>query len=142
MNRLLAFFRKLSVIQRSIVSAVLGFAVYGGWGVLVNFMHGEDLALRAGLTQGSYSFVLTFFMTLLLESSYKRSDALFGGGRSAIAATVVFSCALVFTGSWLVNYVSGTPEIFKTVILGYVLGGAYSLIYTIGLAREHASSSR
>ena len=130
------FYKRLSPLQRSFLGALLGFAFYGGWAVLVNLMHGKESAIKAGLVQGIYSFILTFFMTLLLETFYLQLRKVVNAERSAVCLTVLVSCSLVFAGSWYVNYVSGTPEIFNTVILGYVFGGIYSIVYTLGLARQ------
>lgn len=130
------FYKRLSALQRSFLGACFGFAFYGGWAVLVNLMHGKESAIKAGLVQGIYSFILTFFMTLLLETFYLHLKRLVNAESSAIFLTVIMSCFLVFSGSWYVNYVSGTPEIFNTVILGYIFGGIYSVVYTLGLARQ------
>ncbi|MFT6039095.1 MAG: hypothetical protein ACI9TP_001889, partial [Candidatus Azotimanducaceae bacterium] len=44
-----------SKILRSALTGVVGFIAYGGWAYYVNLGHGDDVALRAGLVQGSYS---------------------------------------------------------------------------------------
>ncbi len=136
MKLVVDFYRRLSTLQRSLLGAWFGFVLYGGWALLVNMMHGEDSAMRAALVQGSYSFILTFFMTLLLESIFHCVKKTFDVSVVSVLITVTLACSLVFSGSWYVNYLSGTPEIFKTVILGYVLGGLYAIAYTIGLAKE------
>lgn len=126
----------LSPLKRSLVSAVIGFFVYGTWAIAVNFMHGKESAIKAGITQGLYSFTLTFFMTLLIETIYKVMMRLSPNKLVAAAATVVLCCTVVFSGSWYINYLAGTPEIFNTVVLGYVLGGLYAIAYTIVLAKD------
>ncbi len=136
MTLVVDFYKRLSALQRSLISACIGFAFYGSWAVFVNFMHGKESALKAGLVQGGYSFILTFFMTILLEAIYQKARRVISVKNIAITVTVLASCSLAFSGSWFVNYLSGTPEIFNTVILGYIFGGLYSIIYTIGLARE------
>lgn len=136
MRIIVDFYKRLSTLQRSLISALIGFAFYGSWAIFVNFMHGKESAIKAGLVQGVYSFILTFFMTLLLEAIYLRALKLVKAEIVAITVTVVISCSIVFSGSWLVNYLSGTPEIFNTVILGYIFGGLYSIVYTVGLAKE------
>ncbi|GAA6138199.1 hypothetical protein NBRC116583_19460 [Arenicella sp. 4NH20-0111] len=136
MKSFIEYFKRLSAINRSIVSACIGFVFYGGWAVMVNLMHGKESAVKAGLVQGVYSFILTFFMTLLLESTYRRAQNLFSSNNAAIGLTVLISCSIVFSGSWWVNYLAGTPEIFNTVILGYIFGGLYASIYTIGIAQK------
>ncbi len=147
MRIIVDFYKRLSTLQRSLISALIGFAFYGAWAIFVNFMHGKESAIKAGLVQGGYSFILTFFMTLLLEAIYLRALHFLKSELAAIVITVVTSCTIVFSGSWLVNYLSGTPEIFNTVILGYIFGGLYSIAYTIGLAKEgwglnHKASDR
>lgn len=139
MNIVVNFYKRLTPLQRSLVGALFGFAFYGGWAMLVNLMHGKESAIKAGFVQGIYSFILTFVMTLLLETLFYRMKASLNSDWLAGAAAVFMSCTVVFTGSWLVNYWSGTPEIFRTVILGYILGGLYSTIYATGLVRQSRS---
>ena len=54
--------------------------------------------------------------------------------------TVVVACSVVFSGSWIVNVAAGTPEVFRTVILGYIVGAFYSVSYVLGLAKIEAGS--
>jgi len=128
-------FNRFNVVQRSLISAALGFFFYGGWAYFVNSAYGHWSALKAGCVQGSYSFVLTLCMTLLLEGIFRAMNHYFSSKTVASCATIVMSCAVVFSGSWLVNLIAGTPEILRTVILGYIIGGAYSTFYVYGLAK-------
>ena len=126
----------LSPLKRSIVSAIIGFFVYGTWAMAVNLMHGKESAIKAGVTQGLYSFTLTFIMTFLIETIYKAMMQVMPYKVIAATSTVVLCCVMVFSGSWYINFLAGTPEIFNTVILGYVLGGLYAIAYTIVLAKD------
>lgn len=134
-------YKGLSPFYRSFVSAILGLIVYGGWAIAVNLMHGDSLAFKAGLVQGSYSFLLTFVSTMLIEISYRRIARFMDSAFLAIVVTVMLCCGLIFSSSWLVNYLFATPEIFKTVVLGYVFGGIYCVVYTVALARENNAVS-
>lgn len=129
------FFHRFSAVQRSIISAAAGFFFYGGWAYLVNSSHGHWVALKAACVQGSYSFVLTLCMTLLLEGMFKVMSRWFENRLVINWVTIVTCCALIFSGSWIVNLMAGTPEILQTVILGYIIGGAYSASYVYGLAK-------
>jgi len=131
----MSFFNRFSAVQRSIVSAVGGFFFYGGWAYLVNFTHGHWAGLKAGCVQGSYSFVLTLSMTLLLEGMFKAMSRYFHNRVVINWTTIVICCALIFSGSWIVNLLAGTPEILRTVILGYIIGGVYSTSYVFSLAK-------
>lgn len=131
----MSFFQRFNAVQRSLISAVFGFFFYGGWAYLVNSPHGHWVAVKAACVQGSYSFTLTLCMTLLLEGMFRVMSQYFESRSFINWTTIVTSCALVFSGSWLVNLMAGTPEILRTVILGYVIGGAYSTSYVYSLAK-------
>lgn len=132
---LLARFTALSPFQRSLASAAAGFVFYGGWAFLVNSMHGSMVAIKAACVQGGYSFTLTFCMTVLVESLFRLISKLSTTPVIVNWATIIITCTIVFSSSWLINTMAGTPEIFKTVILGYIIGSIYSATYVYGLAR-------
>ena len=93
-------------------------------------------AIKAGVVQGSYSFVLTLCMTLLLEFVFKLSNRVFNQILLINWTTIIVCCTAVFSISWAVNAAAGTPEILRTVILGYIIGGIYIVGYVYGLARS------
>lgn len=130
-----SLFARLSPLQRSLISALAGFVFYGVWAFWVNHQHGSVLALKAGCVQGSYSFALTLCMTMLLEAIFRFNSRVFNQQHLINWLTVTICCALVFTGSWVINVVAETPEIFRTVILGYIMGSIYSILYVRGLAK-------
>jgi len=99
-------------------------------------MHGPQAAVKAACVQGSYSFVITLGMTLMLEATYRFFMKLTGWQWLSAFTTVVLCCAPVFIGSWMINVAAGTPEIFETVILGYVIGAVYSTSYVFGLLKK------
>jgi len=99
-------------------------------------MHGPQSAVKAAVVQGSYSFLITLGMTLMLEAMYRFLVKLTGLYRTSAVVTVILCCAPVFIGSWLINVAAGTPEIFETVILGYVIGAVYNSSYVFGLFKK------
>ncbi|MEO0368245.1 MAG: hypothetical protein AAF197_05600 [Pseudomonadota bacterium] len=130
----------------ALLSACFGFLFYGGWGYLVNAHHGYEMATMVFMVQGSYSFFLTLIMTGLIEVVYSGIERLMR--RSGVASlsglqqsllvwsTIGVSCFVVFFGSWYVNVMAGTPEIWTTVLLGYVIGGLYTIAYVFALNRR------
>lgn len=134
-------FSRLTPIQRSAFSAVWALFGYGAWAYLVNSMHGAAAAIKAACVQGAYSFVITFFMTLLIEALYRGIALVFAHGKLTKTLTVLVTCSIIFSTSWWVNAMAGTPEIFGTVILGYVIGGIYTSSYVFGLARDKIDRS-
>lgn len=125
----------LSPLQRSLASAFAGFFFYGAWAFWANHEHGPMLALKAGCVQGSYSFALTLCMTMLLEGVFRINARIFQHRYIVNWLTIAICCALIFSSSWAINVVAETPEIFRTVILGYIIGSVYSILYVHGLAR-------
>jgi hypothetical protein len=135
----MSLFDRFSLVQRSLISSLAGFLFYGLWAFLVNIMHGTQAAVKAACVQGSYSFLITLGITLMLESMYRFLLNLTDLYRVSAVATVLICCTPVFIGSWMVNVAAGTPEVFETVILGYLLGAAYSSIYVLGLLKKSQS---
>ena len=135
-SRVQELFQSFSPLQRSVISALCGFFFYGSWGVLVNWEHGVMAATKAGCVQGSYSFILTLFMTMLIEGVFKLNSKVFNKIHTINWSTIIVCCAAIFSVSWGVNSAAGTPEILRTVILGYVFGGIYCITYVYSLARS------
>jgi low temperature requirement protein LtrA len=132
----LVMFDRLTPIQRSLVSSVFGLVGYGAWAYMVNSMHGAQAAIKAACVQGGYSFALTFLMTMLIELFYRYAGKLSDSELMVKTVTVFATCLIIFSASWWINVLAGTPEIFNTVILGYVIGGFYTASYVLGLSRS------
>lgn len=129
-------FEKLSPTQRSMVSAFCALFGYGGWAYLVNSMHGMPAAIKAACVQGGYSFALTFVVTLLIEVLYQTLQSLFSNVRLIEFFTIFLACLALFSTSWWINAMAGTPEILSTVLLGYVIGGVYTFSYVKSLGKS------
>ena len=129
-------FSELSTSQRIFISAVGAFVIYGGWGYFVNSMHTHEVAMMVAYVQGSYSFAVTLVMTILIEAIYRLCKNLVNNLFLVNWFTILFCCSIVFSGSWWVNAMAGTPEIFETVILGYILGGIYTVVYVFALSKN------
>ncbi len=135
-------FNKFSPLQRSLISALAALLSYGAWGYLVNSMHGTHAAFKAASVQGIYSFVLTMLMTFLIEIIYSLVSRYISSRALISAITIVINCILVFSASWWINYIAGIPEIFNTVILGYIFGGIFTVIYVTGLSKDESFLKR
>jgi hypothetical protein len=61
-----------SSFARSLGAGIAALLAYGGWALYVNLPHGMFIGWRSGLVQGTYSLVLTFGTTILMEQLYKR----------------------------------------------------------------------
>ncbi len=132
----MALFDRFSFAQRSLIPSMAGFLFYGSWAFFVNIMYGKFVALKAALVQGSYSFLITLVMTLMLEGLHKLLGRYLSNSSVVNWATITVCCSIVFSGSWIVNTIAGTPEIFRTVILGYIIGGLFSITYVLGLSQR------
>ncbi|GHA00223.1 hypothetical protein GCM10008090_06150 [Arenicella chitinivorans] len=104
---------------------------------MVNLEHGARAAAKAACVQGLYSFTVTLGMTLVLETVFKVMSRYFKARWLIDWTTIATACGAVFSGSWYVNVLAGTPEVFRTVVLGYVIGGVYCILYVRGLAQAH-----
>ena len=116
---------------RSLLSAFAGFIAYGGWAFFANMEHGLEASLKAACTQGSFSFTLTLAMNLIMEWIFQLSNQ----PRIQAAMTVTVTCLMVYSASWGINYLTGTPEIFMTVLPGWIFSTIYVCMYTVTLFR-------
>ena len=94
------------------ISAVCAFLIWGSWSFYVNYsLAGLSKGLISGIAQGISSFIITLFMTYLIEwqfNYYQNKWAKF---------FLPPICTVLLTGSSLilVHYLVETPHIFKTV---------------------------
>ena len=124
----------LSLLKRSgpargLFAAGLAFLFYGGWAYLVNSGHTQWIALRAGLVQGGYSFLLTLLTTALLEFLYRSLQSV----RFRASLTLVICTAFLTGTGCLIHWLIGTPEILYTILPGFILGTAYAAAYVRAL---------
>ncbi|MCF7980979.1 MAG: hypothetical protein K9K86_03270 [Pseudomonadales bacterium] len=119
---------------RIFFSAVAAFMGYGAWAFYVNHAYSLAISLKAAITQGSYSFVITLTMSWLMELLHQAFDTT----RTRLPLTILITCLLLYTTSWGINALLGTPEIFMTILPGAVIGTLYTFSY--GLALEKLSS--
>lgn len=131
-------FDRLSPFQRSLISAFAGLLAYGLWAYFANMAHGFKAGIKAACVQGGYSFVLTFVMTMLIESLYR--FLIQKHWQRATVMTIVTVCLTLYASSWLLNYLVGTPEILMTVLPGYVIGSMYTYSYVLKLAKSGRQS--
>jgi len=111
--------------------AVAGFLVYGLWACFANSDHGTPVAVRSGLVQGSYSFVLTLTTTVLMQRLYQRWAGLPGRG-VWVTLTV---CTGLFATAYGINWLAGTPEILMTILPGFFIGCLFTATYIKGLSK-------
>ena len=134
-------FSKLNPLQRSLISAFSALFAYAAWAYMMNSEHGFAAAIKAAAVQGGYSFFLTFVMTLLIEALYGYVSTMVETESLKNTLTWIITCSIIYSSSWWVNVIAGTPEVFDTVILGYVVGGIYTLAYVLGLSAKERIKS-
>lgn len=114
---------------RGFLAAAGGFLIYGSWAFFINYEHGLPAAIKAGFTQGGYSFTLTLTMAFYMEWLFGLS----GNPKWQFSLTFVTTCLLIYCTSWGVNALAGTPKIFLTILPGAVFSTLYTLTYTLAL---------
>jgi hypothetical protein len=116
-------------IIRIIVPPVSGFLFYGAWAMWVNYSHGWDYAITAGLTQGTYSFTITLLLAVVVEWLFIRLANVY------LRSLWIFLVAAILLASTSVgvNILTGTPEVLWTVLPGLMVSLTYTVVYIIGL---------
>lgn len=117
---------------RSLGAGIAGFLAYGAWAFWVNMEYGMATGIRAGLVQGTYSLILTFCTTYLMEFLLGR---LRSTGHEVIL-TIVITMGLLFGVAWTINWLARIPEILMTILPGFVIGSVYTVVYVSTVARK------
>lgn len=94
----------------TLFSAILAFCLWGGWALHVNYALDPIYGLRAGLVQGSMSFIFTILMIHLLAFIYRHSPKKI---RSFLPPILTVCC----TGTllYIVHTLVHTPDVLKTI---------------------------
>ena len=119
---------------RSTFSVVLAFVAYGIWAFYINNQYGNTVAAKAGMVQGSYAFLLTLGLTMMLEILY-RGLTISPGLRFPFL--FISSCACLYSVAWGIHYLAGTPEILWTILPGALIGTVYIFSYLVLLVRTN-----
>ncbi len=122
----------MSALSKSLLSATAGALIYGGWAYWVNMSDGAQMAITTALVQGSFSFVLTLSMTLILEYLYR----FLGPGTGAVVGTTAAVSAFMFATAYSLQWLAGSSEILMTILPGYLIGTVYAASYAVSLERR------
>lgn len=114
-------------------SAFAAFLGYGAWAWFANMEHGDDMAFRAALTQGTYSFIITLILTGLMECLFSRLSS--WPEHSRFLGSTIPVCLVLYFSSYSVNYLAGTPNILLTILPGAILSTLYTFSYIGALAK-------
>lgn len=110
---------------RLLLPPIAGFFFYGGWAYLANFGHSSTAAFKAFFTQGSYSFVITLTLALAIEGMFRWMKKI---AYRACWVTLI-ACLMLYSSSWTVNYIAGTPNIILTILPGAIVSTVYTILY-------------
>ena len=119
------------------IPPITGFLFYGSWALLINSgvliadQGSLSAGVKAGLTQGSYSFVITLVLTVMIEWLFVRLQPV------PLRSVWVFLLALlvlVVTSSG-VNVLAGTPNVLWTILPGLVVSAVYTVLHIVTLHR-------
>ncbi|OTG80734.1 hypothetical protein [Acinetobacter sp. ANC 4648] len=96
----------------NLISACFAFLLWGGWTFYINTQQGSlKHGIISGLTQGICSFVITLFMTFIIDKQFNYFKNL------KIKLFLPPILTVLFTGSFLilVHHLIGTPSILYTL---------------------------
>lgn len=128
--------RAISFKYRLLIPPVAGFLAYGAWAVFINYSHGWDLAVKAGLTQGGYSFCITLILGVMIEWLFARL------ARTPLPLLLRGLCvfflsfSLLVVTSYSLNYWLGTPELILTILPGLLMSAMYTALYIFTLSKS------
>jgi len=116
---------------RILVPPLAGLLFYGIWAFWVNVEFGELAAFKAAATQGGYSFTITLLLAIVIEWLFKALKAV-----SLRQWWVgIIACTLLYSTSWGINVLTGTPNILLTILPGAAVSTIYTILYILTLSK-------
>lgn len=121
--------RAASPYWRMALMTAMAFAIYGGWAFGVNFSNGFPTAITAGLAQGVSSSISTLIISGVIEYCYAK----FQGHRMGLLMAWLVPPSLTAFMHAAFQWIVGTPDIFRTILLSVVMGYIFGGLYVRGL---------
>ena len=118
----------------NVISAILAFVLWGGWTFYINTkMDSLQHGIISGLTQGVCSFVITLFMTFLIDKQFNY----FTNDLAKLCLPPV--CTVLLTGSFLilVHHLIGTPSIVYTLAPVLTVAFLFAIFTNLKLYRTY-----
>lgn len=116
---------------KSRVHMLFAFVAMGSWAGFANRAHPMPKPLAAGALQGALSAAITLFLKSGIDGLSKR----FRGSAATWAPpaiVLIASFSLLAAFHWL----SGTPEIARTIAVPLAVSTGYAALYNLSLVRE------
>lgn len=118
--------------------AVLG---YGGWAYYSNLPADgaadlQMIAMRAGIIQGGYSGILTLVNVIVLEALFLRLNARLNCTVNMVV-TVLAAAVAQYAIIIPVHIMNQTPNIFITLLPGFIIGTGFSVGYLMTVKNKH-----
>ncbi len=119
--------------QSKLVLSLCALFGYGSWAFYINYQSQADMALPSALIQATYAFVMTYLGASLMAffHSYGKSKL----GR--VTYSVLASNAVLYSFIICIHRLNKTPEILFTLLPGLLIGGVYSILYTLHFLEGH-----
>lgn len=116
----------------NVLSAIFACLLWGSWSFYINMDHSFNAGLIAALTQGISSFLITLFMTYLIEIQFNFYH------KKWIKLLFPPICTVLFTGSCLVfvHTLMSTPSIVKTVTPALIVATLFAFVTNIKLYKQ------
>ncbi len=121
----------MSFLRSNVAHMAGGFALMGGWAALAHGEYPFATQVKAGLTQGTLTAVITLGLKRLVEGVVTR----FSGNASlflAPAIACIVSVSLLFT----IHSAVGTPEVWATLALPSTVATLYAALYAARLRHK------
>ncbi len=114
------------------ISAWSGFIAWGGWAFYINYSPSTNSGLLSGLTQGTFSFIMTFVLVKLVTYLFNTIRHV----KFKLIMPTIITVSL--TSSFIINIhiLVGTPNILFTVLPAITIAIAFCLLTTFKLNKN------
>lgn len=121
----------MNIVRSNLAHMAGGFTLMGTWAAIVHAQYPFSTQVKAGLTQG----LLTAMITLVLKRMVEVVEARFSGPMGLIAPPLL-ACVISVSLLHTIHSFVGTPEVWTTLALPSTVATLYAALYTLRLRRS------
>ncbi|WP_317055783.1 MULTISPECIES: hypothetical protein [Roseovarius] len=118
----------MSLLRSNFAHMAGGFALMGGWAALAHASYPFATQVKAGLTQGTLTAIITLGLKQVVEALSTRLPGLAG-----LILPPLVACAVSVSLLYTIHTLVGTPEVWTTLALPSTVATIYAALYTIRL---------
>lgn len=132
-----ARYSAINILKRGLFSGIVFTLLWSSWAYYINSSYGNDVAIRAAITQAGFTIINAFIYTVFMESMFSKGNSQL----NRFVLAFILPNALVTIALVGIHIIRDTPNVSETVMPSLLVVYLLSLFYVLILGpkklKEH-----